>query len=69
MSATIPPGGGDHPIICSDGMGIAASSPKHETQDDQLDRLVRAASQPSLADLFRSGIKSGAIVPTAHYSN
>lgn len=50
-------------------MGIATSSPKHETQDDQLDRLVHAASQPSLADLFRSGIKSGAIVPTAHYSN
>ena len=50
-------------------MGIAASSPKHETQDEVLDRLVHTASQPTLADLFRSGIKSGVINPTVHYSN
>lgn len=69
MSATVPTRGGGNPIICSDDMGIATSSPKHETQDDQLDRLVRTASQPSLADLFRSGIKSGALAPAVHYSN
>lgn len=60
---------GGHPIICSDGLGIAASSPAHQTEDDILDTLVQQASQPTLADLFKRGIKTGALKPQAHYTN
>ena len=65
-------GEGVNPIICSDSLGSVehtTSSLSAHQEDEILDRLVEQASRPTLASLFKSAIKSGAIKPAAHYHN
>ena len=72
IHADAPTGEGVDPIICSDSLGHVeheASSPSTHQEDEILDRLVEQASRPTLASLFKSAIKSGAIKPAAHYHN
>ena len=71
-NAGAPTGEGVDPIICSDSLGSvehATSSPSTHQEDEILDKLVEQASRPTLASLFKSAIKSGAIKPAAHYHN
>lgn len=44
-------------------------TPKTTTEDEDLDRLVTSASTPSLASLFKKGIKAGVLKAQVHYSN
>ena len=72
IEAGTPTGEGVNPIICSDSLGSvehATSSPSTHQEDEILDKLVEQASRPTLASLFKSAIKSGAIKPAAHYHN
>ena len=71
-NADAPTEEGVHPIICSDSLGTVehtTSSLTAQQEDEILDRLVEQASRPTLASLFTSAIKSGAIKPAAHYHN
>ena len=72
LHADTPTGEGVDPITCSDSLGSvehATSSPSTHQEDEILDTLVEQASRPTLASLFKSAIKSGAIKPVAHYHN
>ena len=52
--------------VVLDTMVADASTHKDDT-DAELDRLIQLASGPSLADLIKQGLKTGAVKPEYQY--
>lgn len=48
---------------------VEGDTPETKTEEDDLDRLVASASTPSLATLFKKGIKAGVLKAQVHYFN
>ena len=46
---------------------VADASAHEDDTDAELDRLIRLASGPSLADLIKQGLKTGAVKPEYQY--
>ena len=46
---------------------VADASTHEDDTDAELDRLIRLASGPSLADLIKQGLKTGAVKPQYQY--
>ena len=46
---------------------VADASTVEDDTDAELDRLIRLASGPSLADLVKQGLKTGAVKPEYQY--
>lgn len=46
---------------------VADASTHEDDTDAELDRLIRLASGPSLADLIKQGLKTGAVKPEYQY--
>ena len=46
---------------------VADTSTNEDDTDAELDRLIQLASGPSLADLIKQGLKTGAVKPEYQY--
>ena len=46
---------------------VADTSTNEDDTDAELDRLIQLASGPSLADLIKQGLKTGAVKPQYQY--